>query len=150
MVALSIGLYLLIKNKEILNSLLKSYSIQLNGIIQIRPLPSIKFLDDEAFIKDSFKEKYSAFQINNTGIQTDIEFNGQAVKLTLNSESDLKISNSEYLDILAQDLEGLIKSFPVEMFIIDLNVSGQYQNLSTKKKFSFTNKGNSVDYITIN
>lgn len=147
---LSFGLYLLFKNKEVLSRLLKSYNVQMNGIMQIRPLPSIKFLDDEASIKNSFKEKYSTFQINNPGINTEIEFNGQAVKVTFISEPDLKVSDTEYLDIVAHELEDLIKAFPVNQFIIDLNISGHYQSLTSKMKFTFSNTGNTVDYIIQN
>lgn len=142
--------YMLIKNRGIVSNLLNSYSIQLNGIVQIRPLPSIKYLEDEASIKDSFKEKYSAFQLNNPGINTSIEFNGQAIKVTFSSEPDLKINSPDYLDVVAQELEDIIKTFPMDKFIIDLNISGQFQNFSSKSKFTYSNKGSSVDYIIQN
>lgn len=149
-IILLVGFYMVIKNRDIVSKILKSYSIQMNGIVQIRPFPSIKFLEDEASIKDSFKEKYSAFQLNNPGINTSIEFNGQAVKVIFSSEPDLKINSPDYLDIMAQELEDIIKTFPIDQFIIDLNVSGQYQNFSSKTKFTFSNKGRSVDYIIQN
>lgn len=135
------------KNQELIKQYLNSYKLELNGIMQIRPLPGIRFVNNEGEIKNHFQESYAQFQQKHPNINVIVDFNNTSVKLRFNSSSDIKISDKNYLSTIADDIEDMISVFPTDQFIIDLSLSGSYSNLQGKNKFSIINKDTDVEFV---
>lgn len=135
------------KNQDIIKQYIKSYKLELNGLMQIRPLPGIRFVDNEGEIKNHFQESYAKFQKEHPNINVAVDFNNTSVKLRFNSGSDIKISDKDYLSMLADDIEDMISVFPTDQFIIDLNISGSYSNVQGEHKFSIINKDTQVEVV---
>ena len=133
--------------KNSIQKYISHYKLELNGIMQIRPLPGIQFVDNEEEVRNQFRKSYAHFQQKHPNINVVVKFDHNSVKVRFNSDSNVKISNKDYLSIVANDIEDMLDAFPERQFLIDLSLSGNYSNIEGKQKFSIINHDTNVELV---
>lgn len=142
-----VALVLIGWNRKWIPRLANSYSVQLSGLLMIRPSPTMHTGAPAEQSNPDFKDKFSAFQTKYPSIDSRLEFHNPAVRIEFRSTNRTRVGGKEFLDTFARDLEDLISPFAPERYVMELNVTGECSSMLELNRFAMTNNRGRVGVV---
>ena len=130
--------------------LANSYSVQLSGLLMIRPSPTMRASTQDQQSNPGFKEKLAVFQMKYPSVDSKLEFQNSMIKIELRTRYKTRVGEKAFLDTFAQDLEDLISVFASERYVMELNVTGECSNMFELNRFVMTNNQGKVGLMVSN
>ena len=121
-----------------------SYTVKMNGLLMIRPSPSMRSHGTEEHTSPTFREKFASFQTRYPSIETRLDYQHSAVKIEFRTMDKTRVDSKEFLDGFANNLEDLISAFATDKYILELNITGECSSMFEFNRFVLTNNGGKV------
>ncbi|SJZ83519.1 hypothetical protein [Selenihalanaerobacter shriftii] len=136
-------IYLIIKF-NIWSKILTFYKLDLNGKFILRlNLMSNSYTEITNYQK--FKDKLAQFQTKYDFLKYDIDYTSSSISIELKTPQKLNIKNGEdFLKQFVNELNKMISLLSTEQIFIDLNITGEVNNLKENISFIITNQDNKV------
>ncbi|AGB41063.1 hypothetical protein Halha_1112 [Halobacteroides halobius DSM 5150] len=136
-------IYLIIKF-NIWNKILSFYRLNLNGKFILRATSMINYRS-EITNYQQFKDKLAQFQGEYDFLEYNVNYSSKSIDIELNTPQQLGIRNGEeFLEEFVGDLNEMIALLSTEQIFIDLNITGEVNNLVENINFVVANQNNKV------
>jgi hypothetical protein len=130
------------KKKNISTKISNYHSLVLKGLIIFRISPTYSQNDNDD--GSNFKEEINKLQLKYNMLSFSFDYSGNSAKINVITKKKTYISDNLFLESFVDDLNIALQKLPKDKYIIDINISGEFSNLSQNHSFLIVNNGNVV------
>lgn len=142
-VCLVLTIYLIIKF-EVWSKILAFYKLDLNGKFILR-FNSMSNSGGDINNYQKFKDELAQFQAKYDFLEYNIDYSYNSVNIELKTPQQINIKNGgKFLKQFEDDLNKMISLLSTEQMFIDLNITGEVNNLIENINFVIANRNNKV------